>query len=215
MNDGNKKTIVDVQVGDVLSGTNVVTAKLKLSAEGAKMYQLDGVIVSDSHTVLYKDKWILVSKHPDAVKIDNYVEPYIYCLNTSSKKIFINDICFADWDEIYTQNHIDCLKPFLVENAQRSKKNSGLTSSIHESMDSGFPGNTNIQLQDGSTKEIRDIQVGDILLQGEKVYGVVEIKGDDLKQYKYNFGKNVFIDGGPNLTICDQKIAFVSTLHNG
>lgn len=204
MNDGNKKTIVDVQVGDVLSGTNVVTAKLKLSAAGAKMYQLDGVIVSDSHTVLYKDKWILVSKHPDAVKIDNYIEPYIYCLNTSSKQIFINDTCFADWDEIYTPNHVDCLK-----------KNAGFTSSIHESMDSGFPGNTNIQLQDGSTKEICNIQVGDILLQGEKVYGLVEIKADDLNQYKYNFGKNVFIDGGPNLTICDQKIAFVSTLHIG
>ena len=102
-----------------------------------------------------------------------------------------------------------------IFDAQRCKKNAGFTSSIHESMDSGFPGNTNIQLQDGSTKEICNIQIGDILLQGEKVYGLVEIKGDDLNQYKYNFGKNVFIDGGPNLTICDQKIAFVSTLYIG
>jgi hypothetical protein len=204
MNDGNKKSIVDVQVGDVLSGTNVVTAKLKLSAVGAKMYQLDGAIVSDSHTVLYKDKWILVSKHPDAVKIDNYVEPYIYCLNTSSKQIFINNTCFADWDEIYTQTHIDCLK-----------KNAGFNCSIHKSMDSGFPCDTKVQLQDGSIKEIDNIQVGDILLQGEKVYGVVEIRGDDLNQYKYNFGNNVFIDGGPNLTICDSKIAFITTMHIG
>jgi hypothetical protein len=204
MNDGSVKKIVDIQVGDVLSGSsNTVTAKLKLSASGATMYKLNNVIVSDSHTVEYKDKWILVSKHPDAVKIANYKEPYIYCLNTSSKKMMINGNRFADWDEIYTGEHIDCLK-----------KNAGLLSPnlIHKTMDSGFLGNTKLQLQDGTSKEIRDIQIGDVLSQGENVYGLVEIKADDVNQYKYNFGKNVFVDGGPNLTICDPNIAFVTTM---
>lgn len=204
MNDGSIKPIVDVQVGDVLLESNVVTAKLKLSASGAKMYQLNGVIVSDSHTVRYKDKWILVSDHPDAVKIECYVEPYIYCLNTSSKQIFINDTCFADWDEVYTKEHIDNLKD-----------RAGLNGSIHESMDSGFIGKTEIQMHDGTIKQISEIQIGDILQEGEEVYGVVEIKGDDINQYKYNFGKNVFIDGGPNLTICDPNLPFVTTMHIG
>jgi len=204
MNDGNKKQMVDIQVGDVLSGSNVVTAKFKLTSRGSSMYNLNNVIVSESHTVEYKDKWIPVSKHPDAVKIENYEEPYIYCLNTSSKQIFINGLRFVDWDEIYTNEHIDSLK-----------KNAGLSSHklIHAEMDSGFPCNTQIQLQDGTTKAICDIQVGDILLKGEKVYGVVEINGGDVNQYKYNFGNNIFVDGGPNLTICDRKIDFVTSMH--
>lgn len=204
MNDGDKKPIVDIQVGDVLSGSNVVTAKLKLSASGAKMYSLNGVIVSDSHTVRYKDKWILVSDHPGAVNIEVYVEPYIYCLNTSSKHLIINHTCFADWDEIYTKEHIENLQ-----------EHAALNGSIHESMDSGFIGNTEIQMQDGTMKPISEIQIGDILQEGEEVYGLVEIKGDDLKQYKYNVGTNVFVDGGPNLTMCDPNIPFVTTMHIG
>jgi hypothetical protein len=79
-------------------------------------------------------------------------------------------------------------------------------------MDSGFIGNAKIELHDGTSKEIRNIQIGDILRHGERVYGVVEIKADDLTQYKYNFGNNVFIDGGPNLTVCDPNISFTTTL---
>jgi hypothetical protein len=202
MNDGTTTKMVDIQVGDVLSDSNVVTAKLKLSATGAQMYNLNGVIVSESHTVKHDDKWILVSKHPEAQKVYSYAEPYIYCLNTSSKKIVINDACFADWDEIYNDEHIDSLK-----------KNAGLNSSIHESMDSGFTGNTKIQLQDGTFKPISDIQIGDILLQGESVYGLVEIRGDDINQYKYNFGNDAFFVGGPNLTICDPNIECITTMN--
>ena len=203
MNNGDIKRMVNIQVGDILFDSNVVTAKLKLSASGAKMYKLKGVIVSDSHTVKYKDTWVHVSEHPEAVKIYNYREPYIYCLNTSSKQIQINDICFADWDEIYTSTQIDNLKT-----------NAGLSSSdvIHKSLDSGFIGNTYIQLRDGTMKHICNVQIGDILQEGGQVYGLVEIKGDDLQQYKYNFGNDAFIIGGPNLTICDPNIEITSTI---
>jgi len=201
MNDGTTKRIVDIQVGDILSDSNVVTAKFKLSSFGSEMYSLNDVIVSHSHTVYYKDKWIPMSNHPDAVKIVNYTEPYIYCLNTSSKEIIINGMHFVDWDEIYTDEHIDNLRTHAKFNG-----------SIHTEMDSGFIGNAKIVLNDGTSKEIRNIQIGDILQHGERVYGLVEIKADDLKQYKYNFGNNVFIDGGPNLTVCDPNVSFTTTM---
>ena len=108
---------------------------------------------------------------------------------------------FVDWDEIYTRDHIDNLNLHAKQNG-----------SIHTVMDSGFVGNAKIELRDGSSKEIRNIQIGDILQQGEQVYGAVEIKADDLIQYKYNFGKNVFIDGGPNLTVCDPNVSFTTTM---
>ena len=74
------------------------------STEGSEIYDLNGVIVSDSHIVKYNDKWLPVSEHPDSIKLTDYREPFLYCLNTSSKIIEINDICFTDWDEIYDDN---------------------------------------------------------------------------------------------------------------
>jgi hypothetical protein len=201
MNDGTTKRIVDIQVGDILSDSNVVTAKLKLSSVGSEMYNLNDVIVSHSHTVRHNRNWISVSDHPDAINIVEYSQPYIYCLNTSSKEIIINGQRFVDWDEIYTDDHMANLKTHAK-----------LNGSIHTEMDSGFIGSAKIELHDGTIKEIRNIQIGDILRNGERVYGVVEIKADDLNQYKYNFGNNVFIDGGPNLTVCDPNISFITTL---
>ena len=204
MEDGTTKKIIDIQVGNVLLSKSIVTAKLKLSATSSTMYNLNGVIVSNSHTVKHNDKWILVSEHPDAIKIENYLEPYIYCLNTSDKQIIINEICFADWDEIYKEKHIDNLR-----------ENAGLFSSddIHTSMDGGFSGNTLVQMKDETTKEIHNVQIGDILQKGEEVYGVVEINGQDLPQYNYKIGNNGPIVGGPNLTVCDPKFAFESTMY--
>jgi hypothetical protein len=124
-------------------------------------------------------------------------------LNTSHKQIIINEICFADWDEIYKEEHIDSLK-----------KNTGVSSDdIHTSMDGGFSGNTSILMKDGTTKEIHNIKIGDILQKGEEVYGVVEINGQDLPQYNYKIGNNGPIVGGPNLTVCDPKLAFESTMY--
>jgi len=241
MEDGTTKKIIDIQVGDVLLSKSIVTAKLKLSATSSTMYNLNGVIVSNSHTVKHNDKWILVSEHPDAIKIENYLEPYIYCLNTSDKQIIINEICFADWDEIYKEEHIDNLREnagllhhctfktppevgvlsdngnsyhALAEGCLRLKKCEGVSSGdIHTSMDGGFSGNTLVQMKDGTTKEIQNIKIGDILQKGEEVYGVVEINGQDLPQYNYKIGNNGPIVGGPNLTVCDPKLAFESTMY--
>ena len=77
MNDGTHKAIQDIQVGDLLDNNNKVTAKLKLSSIGSTMYDINGVIVSHTHSVKYKDKWIHVELHPDSKIIKNY-EQRIY-----------------------------------------------------------------------------------------------------------------------------------------
>jgi HAD superfamily hydrolase (TIGR01509 family) len=53
------------------------------------MYNLDDIIVSDSHVVKYKNNWIRVSEHPDSIKYCFYDKPYLYCLNTQNKTIDI------------------------------------------------------------------------------------------------------------------------------
>jgi hypothetical protein len=206
MQDGQQKPIIDVHVGDVLENDNKVTAKIKVDVKGSDMYNLHDVIVSDSHVVEYNNKWIHVSQHPDAIKLDVYTEPHLYCLNTSKKTITINKTVFTDWDELC---EID-IEYIIKNNAELMMH----TSDIHKYLDGGFVGNTYITLQCGSKKEIRNIIVGDVLENNEIVYGIVEVDGMGLtNQYRYHLGNNIVIDGGPNLNICDKTKPFTSTLN--
>ena len=57
MNDGSEKPISEIDVGNRLFNENQVTAKILVTTEGSQMYNLNGVIVSDSHIVKYNDKF--------------------------------------------------------------------------------------------------------------------------------------------------------------
>jgi len=205
MNDGTKTKIVDIKNGDVLFGNNKVTATLKLEAKNSIMYTLCGVVVSNSHIVKYNDQWVHVSEHPRAVKCVTYGKRYLYCLNTTSKTIVINDIIFTDWDEIYDDD-INEIKNNGIVNIDKLED-------IHTYLDGGFIGTTQITLKNGEIKDISEIKVDDILEHGENVYGIVKINGMNVKeQAQYNLGKTIVV-GGPNLAICDRNIPVKTTLY--
>jgi hypothetical protein len=205
MKDGRKKKISDICVGDDLYYDGFVNSVIKVDTKGSIMYNLNNTIVSDTHLVLYKDKWIRVKDHPDAIKIDDYTEPYLYCLNTQTKTIFINSNLFSDWDELVGEQLTKILKT-----AYSKKINSN---EIHHFLDSGFDGSTKIKLQNGDVKEIKCIEVGDRLVNNELVYGIVEIDGSTIRnQYEYILGKNNFIKGSQNINYYDENKNIVSTM---
>ena len=205
MNDGTYKTILDIQVGEKLANENIVTAKMKLDASGSTMYNLNELIVSGTHIMQDDDKWIKVSNYNSAIKITNYDEPFIYCLNTSSKEIHINGFVFADWDEL------DVTDIAYLLGITPSKSDDSLD--IHKYLDGGFAGDTIIKMFDGSKKQIKDIQVGDVLKNREKVYGLVEIDGTNMDgEFLYDLGPMRLFKGGPNLNICDKTLNITSTL---
>jgi hypothetical protein len=134
-----------------------------------------------------------------------YHEKYLYCLNTSKKEIIINDIVFSDWDEVsetkiqYLENEV---KKYTFFNGE-PKKDDLL---IHKYLDSGFISSTKIKLKNGEIKEISKVQINDVLENGEKVYGIVEIDGEKIdNQYIYYLGNNNIIEGGPNLVFYDNN----------
>lgn len=206
MNDGTIKKICEIQVGDILENNNEVTACVKVETKGSTMYYLNNIIVSDTHIVKYEQKWIPVSKHPNAIKIAVYNEPFLFCLNTANKTITINNFVFTDWDEIYNNdiNKILHNKNFHLDNLK----------DIHSKLNSGFDGSTKIKLHNGIYKNIKDIEIGEKLQNGEEVYGIVIVNGGNIEnQYTYHLGENSIIHGGPNLVICDEKISVSSTLY--
>ena len=168
------------------------------------MYKLDDIIVSDSHIVNYNDNWIPVSQHPNSIKYTFYNEPYLYCLNTEDKLISIGKHIFTDWDEIYHED---------INKIMKSNDNIKTIKDIHTYLDGGFIDSTKIKLNNGVYKEIKDIEIDDILENGEKVYGLVKINGNNVnQQFKFNLGKNNYVEGGPNLCICNKNIN-VSTIY--
>lgn len=203
MNDGTITKIINIKIGDILHDGNQVTAKIKVETKGSQMYKLDDIIVSDTHIVKYKNEWMRISSHPDAIKYSNYNQPYLYCLNTTNKIIQIKNHLFADWDEVYN-NDINILKQNSIININNS-------TDIHTYLDGGFEKSTKIKLQNNLYKNIQDIKIGDILENGENVYGLVVINGTNVhNQFKYTLGKNTFI-GGPNLLLFENNTK-VSTL---
>jgi hypothetical protein len=216
MNNGEKKKAYEINVGDILKNSGLVTAKIIVETKGSQMYNLNDVIVSDSHKVYENNKLILVSEHFNAVKIKNYTEPYLYCFNTSSKKIVLNNTIFADWDDL-SDTDVEKLLTTKIRDLKLKYDNDLQTDcvadEIHKYLDGGFVENTEIQLKSGVTKKIKNINIGDILEKGEKVYGVIEIYGKNLKQQtSYNLSKNITIEGGTNICFCSPNIPYLSTL---
>ena len=185
MNNGIEKKISQIEPGEILSNNNIVTAKIKVEREGSTMYFLNNVLVSDSHIVNFNNKWIRVGEHPNACIYHSYNENFLYCLNTSKKIIEINNTIFTDWDEIYDENLNK-----VLNKSQLTKE------CIHKHLDCGFHGNTKIELKDKLSHSLNNIKINDILENGEKVYGIVELDGKLIaEQYKYNLGENKFIEG--------------------
>jgi hypothetical protein len=221
MNNGVCKTISEIEVGEKIEGNNLITAKIVVETKGSVMYNLNGVMVSDSHLVKYNNKWVRVDEHPLAVKIEQYSEPYLYCINVENKVIEINGNVFTDWDEIY-DDELEKIKNVKIKNVMfNSNKTLNYSmdhlnvnnSDIHRYLDGGFEKNTQITLKNGVIKNIKNISIGDILENGERVYGCVEIDGVNLlEQAIYNLAKNRFVSGGSNLNICDKSLGFTSTL---
>lgn len=171
LSNGREIPISQLKIGDILDNGSIIHCHLTLDASNETMYKLDNIIVSGTHPVLYNNQWITVSLHPNVEKIINYPEKNIYCLNTSNKKIIVNNTIFSDWDDVLNENRFQKLL--------FNFKNKNLDN-IHKYYDKGFESSTKIKMMDGNIKSISEINVGDILDKSIKVYGIVKIKSDDL-----------------------------------
>lgn len=180
MNNGSYKKIINVKAGDMLANNVMVTAKVKVDASDLRMFSLNNIIISESHIIKYQDKWIAIRDHPLAKELTKnvYNEPFLYCLNTSSKEIVINNMIFTDWDEIYDDTLLkvmDAIPQNLFINNTRVKKEN-----IHKYLAEGFEEDTRVYLFDGTKKHIKDVIIGDKLSTKGIVYGIVEIEKETI-----------------------------------
>lgn len=207
--------IKNCEPGMILQDNNVITSVLKLVNIDETFYNLNGVICSGEHNVIFENKfvkfknnWIKVKNHPDSVKLDNQYN-YIYCINTSKKIIKINNIMFSDWDSL------DELQLMEIKEKCKGKylPPKFNLSDIHKYLDGGFIENTQIKLHSGNNINIKDVKLNDVLSHGERVVGLVKINAQDLNIMRYKLQNDSYIIGGPNLNICDNSLGvLINTL---
>jgi hypothetical protein len=166
--DGNKK-ISQLKLGDELIDNSHITSLIKVSSVNLKMYKLNNVIVSESHIVKYQDKWIMVCNHPNAIILENYDNPYLYCINTTSKVFELNGILYTDWDEVYDEN----LHYILQYNKSYP-------------IQCGFDKFSKVKMFSGINKNISNISIGDILFDGNIVYGIVKLMNLEKNKILFN-----------------------------
>lgn len=165
-------TFENLTPGCKLLGGQCVTAVMKLQAPKQtdrwnRMFNLNGIIVSGSHTVKYNNTYILVNTHPNAIPI-NYTSPYIYCINTTDGLINLDGNVFTDWDCL-SDDEIETLSK--IENVQISQ----LVTTKHKLFDVHFSKNTQVCMGNGNIISISNVKIGDKVSSGGAVYGVVHM----------------------------------------
>ena len=93
--------IKDLTLGTRLRDGQIVEAVLEVPGS-LELYMLHGVRVSGEHLVFYKNSFVPVKEHPDAIKTGGL--PSLWTLITSNRQIpvrgFKSDLIFSDWEEM-------------------------------------------------------------------------------------------------------------------
>ena len=203
MESGITKKMKEVKPGEILFDGSTVTAIMKSTSANSEFYILDGVIVTSNHKVFHSQKgWMQAHCHPDSILCENFREPYIYCISTTSKVIHINGHLFGDWDE---------MEEYELE-ALRMDRGNGLPETLdrtelHYYLESGLHPDTEVCLEDGRSVPIKDIEVNDVLLFGEEVKTIVVVKADDIIGHD-----SVFFDGEHILTCARNTEIYADSL---
>ena len=105
----------------------------------------------------------------------------------------MNNTIFVDWDDLDAND----IKKLRTNISSAITKNN-----IHTFIDSGFIDNTQVKMLNGTKKPIDKIKIGDLLDNGARVLGIVQLHGDT---FRYNIkGKTIL--GGPNLQYIDDNL---------
>jgi hypothetical protein len=168
--------IKDIKIGDIIIPSNSkVTATFRFYSKGQPMVKIGKTLVSTNHYVMYCGQPIKAGNHPDAIPAGTWEsnEP-LYCLNTSDNHILVDGIDFLDYDETSdgdkeTMNFIE--ERINAISINKEYKFKEYCSAIHE--------DTVIKTVQGNKKAI-DILIGDKLLTGGEVVGLIRRKVNEI-----------------------------------
>lgn len=173
MEKGISKKISEIKVGDKLKKGGKVMGIMKFESK-TPMYRYNDVLVSGNHRVYSSktNKFKMIKNIDEAVKVDNYNSENIYCINTESGRIKINNNVFMDYRDC---KNID-EEIEINQKVYKKLNNTEISKTITPSGFGGISGNTLVKMENDKWKPLSDITIGDILYNNNKVYGTVYIE---------------------------------------
>jgi hypothetical protein len=168
--DKGKIAIKDVKIGDIIMPSeSKVTATFCFFSRGQPMVRLGNVVVSTNHYVKLLGHPIKAGEHPDVIHIGPWDsdEP-LYCLNTHNNLILVGGHEFLDYDETSDADY-ETMK--YIEK-RINGVNSDKTPYKFTEYSPGFDEQTKLRTKSG-IKSGMDIQIGDELLTGATVIGLI------------------------------------------
>jgi len=176
MRDNKEKRIKDIKVGDELKGNNIVISIMELKSDKNNMFIYNGIEVSGSHKVFENNKWIEIKDSKESKKIEWSEEKNVYCLNTSKGKINIKNKIFKDFKETINMNLLHKYNKYYL-----NLLNNEIIKEIRDGKDYYQPGiidvgDNKIRMNNGEMKDIKEIEVNELLEGKNKVLGKIKSK---------------------------------------
>lgn len=228
MYDGCYKTIDMIEPGDITRYDGRVNTVIQVDAKTQTIYYIPKIdaYISGTHQINYHKRWYSIKELYDLatneraiiqasggervysrltiLKCDGkehpaYTGDYLYCLNTESGYIRLGRLLFSDWNDIanYEYQEMSDLSIHTVRTP----------TDIHKFFEGGFAPYTQIQLHNGTTYPINRVKIGDTLICGSKVIGVVEAYCKDIELYKHNIYDKVIHGSNNNIMILNYNDA--------
>jgi len=176
MRDNKEKRIKDIKEGDELKGDNIVISIMELKSDKNNMFIYNGIEVSGSHKVLENNKWIEIKESKESKKIEWDEKKNVYCLNTSKGKINIKNKIFKDFKETINMNLLHKYNKYYL-----NLLNNEIIKEIRDGKDYYQPGiidvgDNKIRMNNGEMKDIKEIEVNELLEGKNKVLGKIKSK---------------------------------------
>jgi hypothetical protein len=179
MADGSYKPISALVIGDKLASTPAdksprVTSVFRFAGENTPMVKLHGVVLSAQHYVFH-GTWMEARNHPDAEPVASI--PELVCLNVTGNQFKVaNGLLVADYDEHESADVVHATQRLALQRLN------GPNADEEEPVDDyslGIDGKAEVFMKDGTWKALQTIQLGEEVLNGGKVLGIVKEECDN------------------------------------
>ena len=176
----------NIKIGMILEDGSVVVCVQKFSNSFPLYLYNSKIYVSGDHKVLENKKLILVSESLLSIKT-TCCPPYVYSITTDTSHISIGGTIFIDFSQ--SKN---VLINKTINSLILNHWNNGINGYAEETnyLEQGFDGDTKIKLNNGNTRLMKDIIIGDFLENNNIVIGKVYLNPKFFKFYEFG-GVNV------------------------
>jgi hypothetical protein len=195
--------ICEIPIGARLYGGGVVTSRYLFDGAATRMFRINGIHVSGNHYVREPElgEMVHAAEHPDAIPAESL--PRIWCLATSNNWIPVQRdngrvLMCADYEESYD--------PSVIAEAQKAAERAlngpaWIPSSPVADFSLGVDPAALVLLQDGSTKPIANVEIGDVLVNGARIMGVIR----EICETQCHLLQSSTVVSAAQLIFCDGK----------